>query len=91
MKEWWQSYPQTEGSPMYIFQRKLKYIKERIKKWNKDSFGNIMEEKEKLEKRIKKIKTRAIREGYTEDGKVEEQDRIHELMRREQQEEILWK
>ena len=76
---------------MYIFQQKLKYIKERIKKWNKDSFGNIMEEKEKLEKRIEKIKTQAIREGYTEDGKVEEQDRIHELMRREQQEEILWK
>ena len=57
MKEWWQSCPQTEGSPMYIFQQKLKYIKERIKKWNKDSFGNIMEEKEKLENRIEEMKT----------------------------------
>ena len=57
MKEWWQSCPQTEGSSMYIFQQKLKYIKERIKKWNKDSFGNIMEEKEKLENRIEEMKT----------------------------------
>ena len=76
---------------MYIFQQKMKYIKERIKKWNKDSFGNIMEEKEKLEKRIEEIKTQAIREGYTEDGKAEEQALINELMRREQQEEIIWK
>ena len=42
---------------MYIFQQKLKYIKGRIKKWKKDSFGNIMEEKERLEKRIEEIKT----------------------------------
>ena len=68
---------------MYIFQQKMKYIKERIKKWNKDSFGNIMEEKEKLEKWIEEIKTQAIREGYTKDRKVEEQSLIHELMRRE--------
>lgn len=91
MKEWWQSCPLIEGSPMYTFQQKLKYIKERIKKWNKDSFSNIMEEKEKLEKRIEEIKTQAIREGYTKDKKGEEQALIHELMRREQQEEILWK
>ena len=32
-----------------------------------------------------------MREGYTEDRKIEEQGLIQELMKREQQEEILWK
>ena len=49
MKEWWRNCPPTDGSLMYIFQQKLKYVKGRIKKWNKDSFGNIMEEKVRLE------------------------------------------
>ena len=83
MKEWWRNCPPTDGSPMYIFQQKLKYIKERIKKWNKDSFGNIMEEKVRLEQWIEEIKTRATREGYTKDRKTEEQALIQEFMKRE--------
>lgn len=76
---------------MYSFQQKLKYIKGRIKNWNKDSFGNIMEEKARLEQWIEEIKTQAMREGYIEDRKIGEQALIQEFMKREKQEEILWK
>ena len=42
MKEWWENCPNIEGSRMFVFQQKLKYIKECVKKWNKESFGNIL-------------------------------------------------
>ena len=50
-----------------------------------------MEEKVRLEQRIEEINTQAMREEYTKDRKIEEQALIQELMKREQQEEILWK
>lgn len=37
------------GNNMYKFQQKLKYIKEEIKKWNKETFGNIFTDKRNLE------------------------------------------
>ena len=45
LKEWWESSPQIKGSGMYQFQYKLKILKGHIKKWNKESFGNIFQEK----------------------------------------------
>ena len=45
----------------------------------------------RLEQQIEEIKTQAMREGYTEDRKIQEQTLIQEFMKREQQEEILWK
>jgi hypothetical protein len=35
MKEWWESFPTIEGSCMFMFQQKLKYIRDYVKKWNK--------------------------------------------------------
>lgn len=37
---------------MFKFQQKPKYIKEKVKKWNRDSFGNIFEEKSRLENEL---------------------------------------
>ena len=91
MKEWWENCPNIEGSHMFVFQQKLKYIKECVKKWNKESFGNILQEKIRLEQRIEVIKTTAMSEGYTEEMKQEEQSLLQDLIKREQQEEILWK
>lgn len=50
--EWWRGFEEPEGSQMYAFQQKLKYIKVKLKKWNKESFGNILEEKHRLEEKI---------------------------------------
>jgi len=49
MEEWWQHSTAQGRGKMHTFQLKLKEIKESIKKWNKEEFGNIMEEKQKLE------------------------------------------
>ena len=44
-----------------------------------------------MEQWIEEVKTQAMREGYTKDRKSEEQTLLQDLMKREQQEETLWK
>ena len=75
---------------MYGLQQKLKYIKENLKKWNKESFGNIILEKWKLETQIEELQKSMMEEGYTENTKSREQELLQELMQHERQEEILW-
>lgn len=40
---------------MALFQKKLKYLKEEIKRWNKATFGNIFKSKELLTQEMKEI------------------------------------
>lgn len=40
---------------MYRFQQRLKTLKEKIKTWNKEEFGNIFEDKNRLEAQLKEI------------------------------------
>eukprot|EP00253_Pinus_taeda_P024087 PITA_24087 len=55
VEEWWtQSQVRGQGK-MHTFQLKLKEIKKRIRKWNREEFGHIMEDKEKLEKEMEDI------------------------------------
>ena len=71
-EEWWtQSTVQGKGR-MHTFQLKLKELKGRIKKWNKEEFGNIMEEKQKLEKDMEALRQQIIMEGRTEESSKEE-------------------
>ena len=51
---------------MYALQQKLKYVKDCLKKWNKESFGNILMEKCILESQIGEIESKVMREGYSE-------------------------
>ena len=67
MKEWWESCLAIEGSCMFVFQQKLKHIKECLKKWNRESFGNIFQEKKHLEQQIEEIQIKAMSEGYMEE------------------------
>jgi hypothetical protein len=47
VKQWWDSY-QFQGSPSFIFARKIKVLKMDLKKWNEEVFGNIDCNKNKL-------------------------------------------
>ena len=75
---------------MFVFQQKLKYIKECLKQSNRESFGNITQEKCKLEQQLEAIQSKTMTEGYSKDDKNAEKVIIQELMQREKQEEILW-
>ena len=50
---------------MYNFQQNLKGLKTKIKKWNKEEFGNIFRDKRRLEVPLHEIQTIGTNEGYS--------------------------
>ena len=64
LKEWWDSFPPIRGTRMYQFQQKIKLLKGHIKKWNKESFGNIFQEKQALESKIKLNQSQWMNYGF---------------------------
>eukprot|EP00253_Pinus_taeda_P014726 PITA_14726 len=91
LEEWWcQSTIQCRGK-MRLFQLKLKELKEKIKNWNKQEFGNILEDKQKLEKEMESIQQKMILEGRTEESISKEGSILGQLEERRKQEEILWR
>eukprot|EP00253_Pinus_taeda_P008691 PITA_08691 len=91
LEEWWcQSTIQSKGK-MCLFQLKLKELKEKIKSWNKQEFGNIMEDKQNLEKEMESIQQKMILEGRTEESISKEGSILGQLEERRKQEEILWR
>eukprot|EP00253_Pinus_taeda_P004070 PITA_04070 len=91
VEEWWrQSTIQGKGK-MHTFQLKLKELKGRIKKWNKEEFGNIMEDKQKLEKEMESLQQKMIMEGRTKECISKEGAILGKLEERRKQEEILWR
>eukprot|EP00253_Pinus_taeda_P008135 PITA_08135 len=87
----WQNNNPIEQSKMARFQKKLKFLKGEIKKWNKENFGNIFKEKESILQDLKSIQQRLILEGRTEELAHKEQELESKLQEREQQEEVLWR
>jgi len=59
---------------MYRFQRRLKNFKQRIKQWNKNSFGNILQSIKEIEGRLAEIQNIFI-----------SGERIDDLMQEEEQ------
>eukprot|EP00253_Pinus_taeda_P007421 PITA_07421 len=76
---------------MHTFQLKLKEIKGKIRKWNREEFRHITEEKQKLEKEVEDIQQQIILEGRDEERSKEEGRIINQLEERRKQEEILWR
>eukprot|EP00253_Pinus_taeda_P026041 PITA_26041 len=76
---------------MHTFQLKLKELKGKIKKWNKEEFGNILEEKQKLEGEMESLQHKIIIEGRTEESIREEGIILGKLEERRKQEEVLWR
>lgn len=76
---------------MYSFQQRLKSLKAKLKEWNREHFGNIFQEKARLERRLEEIQLKGMQEEFTEDLQKEEEAILNCIMQRETQEEIFWK
>lgn len=87
----WQTCNPMAPTKMARFQKKIKFLKGEIKKWNKNTFGNIFKEKEILIQEIINIQQTIITEGRTEELMTKEQQAEHKLLERDMQEEILWR
>jgi len=56
-----------EGMIMFQFQHKLKYIKEKIKKWNQEAFINIIQAKRQIEQQLEEIQSINMARDLMED------------------------
>ena len=59
---------------MYKFQQKLKKLKDKIKKWEKEDFGNISIEKRVLESMLAEIQTIGMNSRYSVELQEERPD-----------------
>jgi hypothetical protein len=48
ISQWWQEKNPEQGKRMFNLYKKLKYIKHKLKEWNKEIFENINQEKQIL-------------------------------------------
>eukprot|EP00253_Pinus_taeda_P015313 PITA_15313 len=90
VRNWWQeSKMETKGQKkMHTFQLRLKGIKGKIKKWNREEFGNIQQERGKLHTRMAGIQQQIIEEGRSEELAEEEGRLINQLEERRKEGEI---
>ena len=75
---------------MYNFQQNLKGLKAKIKKWNKEYFGNIFCKKCHLEVCLHEIQSIGTNEWYSSALLEEEIILEAKIQEQEKQEEILW-
>jgi hypothetical protein len=47
INQWWQDELPYHGTRMFKLYKKLKYIKQKLKEWNREVFGNINQGKKK--------------------------------------------
>lgn len=90
-EDWWTQSTVKGKGKMHTFQLKLKELKGKIKKWNREEFWNIMEEKQRLEQEMEEIQQRIILKGRSEESCKAEGILISKLEERRKQEEILWR
>jgi hypothetical protein len=76
---------------MYKFQQKLKNLKQKLKSWNKHTFGNIFDSQKELRQQMEEIQRMIRDQGLTDALKEQELQVSQHLETRKKQEEILWK
>ena len=79
----------TGGTRMYNFQQKLKALKAKIHRWNREDFRNIFEDKKILIQDLDQIQKEGMETGWDSELKEKERDLLSQLDARERQEEIL--
>jgi hypothetical protein len=55
IQAWWREAEVPDGSKMYKFQQKLKNLKQTLKLWNQNTFGNIFDAQKQLSAQLEEI------------------------------------
>lgn len=88
---WWREGKPAYGTAMFSFVKQLQYVKFKLKRWNRECFGNLFGEKREAQLRVDYI-TRQIREqGLSDELYREEAAAVKNLEEWELREEIYWK
>ncbi|XP_059070351.1 uncharacterized protein LOC131860023 [Cryptomeria japonica] len=67
VEQWWKHKPDNPGNKAFILLKKLQFLKEQFKRWNRESFRNILKEKVDLEEGLKTLHEQIISQGMDED------------------------
>ena len=61
IKEWWSV--KVEGTAMFKVAKKLRNVKDNMKRWNRETFGNIFESKRRILEELMRFKTTSKRKA----------------------------
>ena len=56
-----------QGTKMYMLQQRLKYIKFKLKNWNKEESGDIIKAKIETEQKLQEVNQINTSEGFNEE------------------------
>ncbi|XP_057870796.2 uncharacterized protein LOC131077334 [Cryptomeria japonica] len=88
---WWKESNIFRGTPSFCFVKRMKFLKEKIKRWNRECFKNIFEEKIQIEEALLQINSDTILRGMTNDTFRREKALKEELAKVLLREEIFWR
>ncbi|XP_059073376.1 uncharacterized protein LOC131874149 [Cryptomeria japonica] len=90
ISHWWKEVI-FEGSKLFCFVSKLKYVKKQLLNWNTSHFKNIFTVKKNLEAQLEDLNEKVIQEGMTQNLFLEEKHLLAEYEDILSKEEIFWK
>lgn len=71
IRNWWGEDMPTQGTKMFLLHQRLKHIKQRLKEWNRNEFGNIFEAKREVERKLQEVIKFLSRKDSQRKGKDE--------------------
>ncbi|XP_057823539.2 uncharacterized protein LOC131035830 [Cryptomeria japonica] len=89
--QWWKESPVVDGFLSFQFFKKLSYVKQKLKSWNRIVFGNIFEEKQKIEGELGALNSKVLAKGMDEVDYLKEKDLLSRYGEVLQREEIFWR
>jgi exonuclease III len=90
-QDWWDQAEISHGTHMYKFQQRLKNFKTLLKRWNKNTFGDIFLRKRETETQLENLQRTFIAGERTPSLAQEEEKLLEELKTCREQEEVLWR
>jgi hypothetical protein len=90
VKLWWDSYS-FQGSPSYVLACKLKALKQDLKKWNEEVFGNVEGKKRKLFEELQALEAIESSRALVEEERIKKTEIASEIERCSLLEEVSWR
>ncbi|XP_059067417.1 uncharacterized protein LOC131858252 [Cryptomeria japonica] len=90
LEQWWKESNIFRGTPSYSFVKRLKFLKEKIKVWNKDTFQNIFAERDRVEEELSLLNSITFTSEMSNDAYHKEINLKKELAEILFREEIYW-
>lgn len=79
------------GTPSYVLARKLRALKQYLKKWNVEEFGNVENKRKQFMEQLKFLENQELLGGYSGEDLESNQRMIADFEKITRLEEISWR